>query len=238
LSGTSHERWWARIWDRHHDKAGWVLLGVLGGVVAGMSAGSWASCAGESAGCAVHWDAVEAIGTWFGALGGLLAVGAAIATVRSSELNRQAEQRRQELTLEQRAAEARETAERVYARPRVGGTAGIERATGKDVVDQLHVGIFNDNTHATVHRMTVEIDGGINGVDAPKQNSRDLQPNSSQNVGYQFDPRRQTGIPAVALARDERQGWLDEIAPRIVLTYVIDNVTWRRVGRDTPTKIS
>lgn len=212
MSEPLRDRAWA-WWDRNHVRAGWILLGLLGGAVAGMSAGSWASCAGSSPGCSVHWDAVEAIGTWFGAIGGLLAVGAAIATIRSADLSRQEEQRRLLLTAAQRDAEEAAIAARVYMTAIISGTAGRDQ-NGRDVVDSLRIIVVNDDTNTTVHRCTVEIDGGINGTTVQGQDLGDLRPSTKKSGDFRMQARglRNDSVPAAArLAKNEQPGWVEEI---------------------------
>lgn len=145
-----NNRFW-RIWDRHHVKAGWITVGLIAGGVAGMTTGSYAACAGEPLGCNVSWDAVEAIGTWFGAVGGLLAVGAAIATFRSSEEARQAELRgKQQAQVEKEAAEEARAS-------RVLVSSSSQSYSG-DALTGIDFKIHNSNTDIAIYNVALSID--------------------------------------------------------------------------------
>jgi len=234
------ERGWRRaveLWDRHHVKAGWITVGFLfGGFLGAWGGGAAAACGGD--GCAWSWQAFEAIGTWFGAVAGVLAVGAAIATYRSGEQDRAEERRRESLSEGEREEEALAAAARVSGQ--VTMSAGQQVAEGKHRVNRIRATVFNRNTKVGVHQVRVSIDGGINGVATPTIGTSSIAPNGNDSAEFRLGPRAGSGAkhpPAPDLTAEERRVWLDEITSRLVLTYVINDVAWRRRGGDKPIRV-
>lgn len=61
---------------------------ALAGLVLGWLVGSWSTCSAANQGCTIDVAALEAAGTWVGAIGTILAVLAAVVTIKSGEQSR------------------------------------------------------------------------------------------------------------------------------------------------------
>lgn len=226
-------------WDRHHVKAGWTLVGIIVGGLSGAFIGSSASACGGGGDCSISWEAIEAIGTWFGALGGLLAVGAAIATFRATELARADEQRRMQMTAQEREDARLAQASRVTVR------TGMQSWQG-DLLTGLSFEVHNGNTDVTVYGYDLMFD--LRFLESSLGQRRlggahALGPNRGMDFNVSFTPR--AGVPrmgaghieAPAIAKPDRPEWLKTATEHIILTYVIDNVRWRRVGGAAPQRV-
>ncbi len=203
---------------RHHL----VLIGGIAGLVLGLVIGAWvgsasAACFGPSQGCGVSWDAVEAIGTWVGALGGTAAVVAAVLTYWSAEKKRQDDLELAHLASATAATEELKRASKVT----VSWFVSVSRAHG---VKDVAANVSNRNTSHAVHEVRVrcpDLDGLVYGT----------QP----ILPGKFD--RTPAIPGVPMPDGvTKQAWLAELKQNTTLTYVIDNVEWTRTGDEVPRK--
>lgn len=108
---------WFDLWA---PRLGWAAVGAL---IVGPIAwwgGAWVGCSRSKAGCEYRADSVEALGTWFGAVGTVAAVLAAVYAFRSEERARKQSERKE--SLKQRAVERRYAREAQGVTISTGGT--------------------------------------------------------------------------------------------------------------------
>lgn len=231
MSGPLRARAWD-WWDRYHTKLGWTTLGVLlGGLAAALVTSAATACGGETA-CSVSWEAVEAVGTWFGAVGGLLAVGAAIATLRSGDQARLAEQRRQAMTAQERETQAQAAAARIQA------SVGMRSWSG-NTLNMLQLNITNGNTTVSAYHVEVEVDLDFLGEGSGRVNLGRIQTlpaNRTEPVTVPFASRQASpGLQVVPEVSPSAQPeWFAQLVESCTLTYVIDEMRWRRHGSQAP----
>ncbi|UUW88416.1 hypothetical protein [Pimelobacter simplex] len=224
------------FWVAHRTKIFWVAVGLVAGLTFGAWIGSAATaCAGGTGGCRIHWQAVEAIGTWFGSLGGLFAVVFAIIAWRSDEHDRADERRRERMAAaDRRELELRE-ARRVRFRPSSMSTDGT-------LITGLHLMIQNENTKIPVHRvvLTLDLDQIEDGngsktwppIPAVKANG------SEGHRLHLVQGRRVKGqLPVVEVPAADRSAWFSQLQSSSTIDYVLNDVHWRRRGLEEPERL-
>jgi hypothetical protein len=82
-----------RWFDKNGARLAFGVTGLLIGLGAGWLVGSFLSCSRSISGCEVRADSIEAAGTWFGAIGTVVAVLTAVAAFRADERRKRDEER-------------------------------------------------------------------------------------------------------------------------------------------------
>lgn len=220
-------------WDRHHATVLWAIGAAIVSAALGAWIGTWASCSASESGCRVRWQAVEAIGTWVGALGGILAVMAAIATYRSGEQSRLELQRRESLTERQLEAEQAVAAARVTVR------ASHMSSTG-DLLTGLHLTVFNGNTKHSVYQVKLSMDLDLfeDGLGARQVAVLpEIAANGTESAPIRLGGPGARSIPPVSVPKAERSDWLRQLESSATMTYTLDDVIWERTGDQAPRRL-
>lgn len=214
------------FWDQHHARIGWIVVGLLAGLLLGWWVGGLTSCVSSQEDCEVSVGAVEAAGTWFGAVGGILAVGAGIATLRSAEAQRLEEQRRLLMSEAERQAADLNAASQVKVRCQIGGWLG-------DNVNELRMHVTNLLSEDKVHKISGEWDG-FGSVKA----IHTLDPGKTHTTTFMLStPRTKPGGQwQLVLPQDERDAWVVEQRRKMRIQYEINGQWWQRVGDEPPTR--
>lgn len=201
----------------------WAGFGCLVGLAIGWWAGSFTACALTEDGCEVRVQAIEALGTWVGGVGTILAVGAAILAFRSEERSRRSSERREANAKLQQSRQALENATRIVV------TAKLVSYTGDDITEIVFE-ISNGASEVSAFDLTLTHDEY-----GPFPREHSLDPGRTVTRPVQFGGRHNRIVPRVpSMQRDE---WLRQQLSGAKLKFKMSDVEWLREGDAQPTEV-
>lgn len=207
----------ARRFDKYGPRIGWAAGGLLVGLGAGWWAGGFLSCSRSVNGCELRADSIEAAGTWFGAIGTVLAVLAAVHAFRVEERRKRDDQESALLSAREREKKFLEEAKRVRIACRVRHQQG-GKVRGYDIL------VTNAADRASVFRLQgSDFAGQLNG--AHELGGGKTVKTSRQNGRWQAPSK----APIADKASFER--WCEE---RVTIMFSMNDRDWRRTGHGEP----
>lgn len=201
---------WLDTWS---PRLGWLVVGVLIAGPVAWWAGAWVGCSRAQHGCEYRADSVEALGTWFGAIGTVAAVLAAVHAFRSEERSRNAQSEKD--TLRHRAVERRFAKEASAVTISVSAT----HTMGTNVLGYT-ISISNGADTTPIY--------GLRGWDF----SGPLQDRHTLQAGRQHSVERRAGSwapPVPPVLRDNFASWA---RPQVTIMFKMNDRLWRRVGNE------
>lgn len=202
-----------RWFDRNRSRLGYGSVGLLVGLLLGWWAGSYLACSRTDAGCEVRADSISAAGTWFGAIGTVAAVLAAVAALRSEERIRRQDARR--------AAASASAIERRYQQEAelVTVTCDANHSQGDRILGYA-VSVRNGTDRAEVFELRgKDPDGSFN-------SEHTLLPGRSSSTQHRVGQWTQPAH-AATLSKREFEYWCEE---RTSITFRMNDRLWRRDG--------
>lgn len=135
-----------RCFKRHRARLGWAAVGLLVGGPLGWLVGSYLSCSRAVSGCELRADSIEAAGTWFGAIGTILAVLVAAQAYQAEQDKRRTDQRQAERSAREHESSVKEEADRVRI------SCDVEKVRCGQVRGYV-VSVTNDADHTSLTRL-------------------------------------------------------------------------------------
>lgn len=202
-----HRHWFEANWSRIL----WLGIGTLSGLVLGWWGGSFTACSQSESGCEVRVQAIEAVGTWVGGLGTVLAVGAAVVAFRSEEESRRVNEYR------------------IAAREKAALSRTISDAQSVSVT--ATVGAWSDET---VSELKFLVKNGSGSTDAYNivlthrlfhtiLTSHRVEAGSEITGRVRLDPTEKISLAA-------REVWIRDQIADTRLEFEMSGIRWERIG--------